>query len=278
MIKTIKMQDKTISILGGGWLGAPLAEALEKKGYNIKISTASEENHKRLLEMGKSVYQVNVKSEQIIGTAVQAFLEADILIINITPNREELDKEQFASLLPLIETSTIQKVLFVSSTSVYPNVNRMVSEDEDIEIKTHHLYRSEQFLSSNKHFETTVVRMAGLIGGRRHPGRFFQRTGLIKNANAPVNLIHRVDCIKIIEQIIEQEVWGMTFNACSDTHPLKKDFYPIAARSIGLDAPKVVLETESAFKIVDNQKVKRVLQLDLTYPKIVELLEKDNWI
>lgn len=268
------MQDKTISILGGGWLGAPLAESLEKKGYQLKISTASEENHKRLIELGKKAFQVNVRSEQVEGTDVQAFLEADVLIINITPNRGELDKEQFASLLPLIEASTIQNVLFISSTSVYPNVNRSVLEDEGIEKKDHHLYCSEQFLSDNAHFETTVVRMAGLIGGKRHPGRFFGRTGLIKNANAPVNLIHRVDCIKIIAQIIEQEVWGMTFNACSDTHPLKKDFYPIAARSIGLDAPKVELDAESTFKIIDNQKVKRRLQLNLTYPNVFRFIRK----
>jgi len=167
------MQDKIISILGGGWLGGLLAEALERSGYTIKISTASEENHQRLIEAGKNAFQVNVRSESISGNAVQTFLAADILIINITPNREELDQEQFASLLPLIEASTIQKVLFVSSTSVYPNVNRRVSEAEGIEIKTHHLYRSERFLSDNASFETTVVRMAGLIGGERHPGHFF---------------------------------------------------------------------------------------------------------
>lgn len=272
------MQDKTISILGGGWLGTPLAEALEKEGYTVKISTASEENYKRLLEAGKNAFQVNIRSEKVSGEAVQTFLEADILIINITPNRAELDQEQFASLLPLIEASSIQKVLFVSSTSVYPNVNRSVSEEEGIEIKTHHLYRNEQFLSGNAHFETTVVRMAGLIGGERHPGRFFRKTGLIKNGNAPVNLIHRVDCIKIMLQIIEQNVWGKTFNACSDTHPLKKDFYPIAAKSIGLDAPTVGLGTDSDFKIVNNQKVKKELQLELKYPDLLELVKSDNWI
>lgn len=272
------MQNRTISILGGGWLGAPLAESLEKKGYKIKVSTASEETLANLRERGQDAYQVKIRSEKVEGRAVQDFLEADILIINITPNRDELNEEQFASLLPLIEASPIQKVLFISSTSVYPNVNRMVMEDEGIELKTHHLYTSEQFLSHNTHFKTTVVRMAGLIGGKRHPGRFFRRTGLIKNGNAPINLIHRVDCIKIIEQIIEQDVWGITFNGCSDTHPLKKDFYPIAAKAIGLEAPKVDLNTDSAFKIVDNQKVKRILHLELTYPDIAELLEKGNWI
>lgn len=272
------MQDKTISILGGGWLGSPLAEALENKGFIIKVSTASKANYERLIEEGKNAFQVKIQSARVTGNAVQSFLEADILIMNITPNRDELEQEQFASLLPLIEASSIQNVLFVSSTSVYPNVNRRVLEEEGIEIKDHHLYRSEQFLSHNTHFETTVVRMAGLIGGKRHPGRFFQRTGRIKNANAPVNLIHRADCIQIILQIIEQDAWGTVFNACSDTHPLKKDFYPVAAKSIGLEAAKIEIGTDSDFKIVDNQKIKRQLQVKLNYPNLLELLETGNWV
>lgn len=272
------MQNKIISILGGGWLGKPLAETLEKSGYSIKIATASEENHQRLTAAGKNAFQVNVRSESVSGSAVESFLEAAILILNITPNRDELEQEQFASLLPLIEASTIRKVLFVSATSVYPNVNRRVFEEEGIELKTHHLYRSERFLSENTSFETTVLRLAGLIGGERHPGRFFRKSGWIKNGNAPVNLIHRVDCIKIIQQIIEQNVWGETFNACSDTHPLKNDFYPLAAKSIGLDPPKVDLTGESKFKIVDNQKIKKQLQLQLDYPDVLDLLKKGNWI
>ena len=272
------MQHKTISILGGGWLGGPLAEALAESGYTIKVSTASEENCKRLTQIGQNAFQVNIQSGSVEGGAVATFLEADILIINITPNRAELDQEQFASLLPLIEASTIQKVLFVSSTSVYPNVNRRVSEEEGIEVKSHHLYRNEQFLSNNTHFETTVVRMAGLVGGERHPGRFFRRTGIIKQANAPINLIHRVDCIKIIKQIIEQNVWGETFNACSDTHPLKKDFYPVAAKMFGLEVPQLDLGTDISFKIIDNQKVKRALQLQLEYPDLLELLKEGNWV
>lgn len=272
------MQDKTISILGGGWLGAPLAESLKDKGYTIKISTASEENYNRLIEAGKDAFQISVRSTKVEGAAVDRFLESDILIINITPNRDELDQEQFASLLPMIEASPIQKVLFVSSTSVYPNLNRRVSEEEGVEIKSHHLYCSEQFLSRSPYFETSVVRMAGLIGGKRHPGRFFQRTGRIKGADAPVNLIHRVDCIHIITQIIKQDAWGTVFNACSDTHPLKKIFYPIAAKSIGLEAAKIELGTDNNFKIVDNQKVKKQLQLELKYPNLLELLEKGCWV
>lgn len=271
------MQNKTISILGGGWLGTPLSSAIEKKGGQVKISTASDENYKRLKEMGKAVFQIKVQSQEIIGTEIALFLDSDILIINITPNRDELEQEQFASLLPLIEASRIQQVLFVSSTSVYRDINGPVMEDDKAEKEEHHLYRSEQFLSNSAHFKTTVVRMAGLVGGERHPGRFFRKTGLIRNANAPINLIHREDCIQILLQIIEQNVWGEVFNACADTHPLKKDFYPVAAQSIGLDPPTALLNDVPMFKLVENQKVKKELGLQLKYPDLLELLKEGNW-
>ena len=38
------MQKETITILGCGWLGLPLAKALVKAGYQVKGSTTREEN------------------------------------------------------------------------------------------------------------------------------------------------------------------------------------------------------------------------------------------
>lgn len=271
------MSNKTISILGGGWLGLPLYDAIEKKAHQVKISTASDENYNYLKEKGKAVYQIKVRSKEVEGSAIEQFLDADILIINITPNRDELELEQFESLLPRIEASSIQNVLFVSSTSVYHDVNGPALEDDGVEKQAHHLYRSEQFLRNSTHFKTTIVRMAGLIGGERHPGRFFRKTGVIRNADAPINLIHREDCIQILLQIIEQNVWGAIFNACSDTHPLKKDFYPVAAQSIGLDPPIAQLNDVSTFKVVQNQKVKKALGLTLKYPDLLEVLKEGNW-
>lgn len=272
----IPNQHKKISILGSGWLGKPLSDELEQLGYVVNCSTASDENYQRLKKLGKNIFQIKVRSGKVEGM-VEKFLEADILIVNITPNRDELDQEQFASLRPLIEQSDIQKVLLISSTSVYPNINRRVSEDEKSENKTHHLYRSEQFLKESQYFETTVVRMAGLIGGERHPGRFFAQKGHIKNASTPINLIHRIDCIKIITELIKQGVWGDVFNACSDEHPLKKDFYPLAAKSIGLSPPTVEAE-KGDFKIIDNQKLKERLNITLEYPDVMLLLKDGAWI
>lgn len=272
------MEGNNVCILGGGWLGKPLATFLEEEGYLVALSTASKEKYDQLKTRGKKVYQIKVESHQVEGDVAAFLAGAQTLIINITPNRGALEKEQLLSLVPFIEASSIEQVLYVSSTSVYPNLNRVVFEDEGVEKKTHHLYKSEQFLRTNAHFKTTIVRMAGLVGGERHPGRFFRKSGLIKNAQAPVNLIHRKDCLQIIAQILQQNAWGEIFNGCSDHHPSKEHFYPIAAQSIGMDIPICQRAEEPFFKIISNKKVKEQLGITFQCPDLLALIQNDEWV
>lgn len=265
---------KRVSILGGGWLGAALSSYLEQKGYATQLSTASAERYELLKQDHARVVQLQVQSKQVTGDW-DAFSQADVLIINIPPNRSQPNREQLASLLPLIAAAPIQQVLFISSTSVYPNLNRVVTEEEGVEQKEHILYKSEQALQQAQGFETTVLRFAGLIGGDRHPGRFFQRSGIIKQSQAPVNLIHRVDCLQCIHQILAQEYWGHVVNACADSHPLKIEFYPKAAQTLGL-SPAVAAPTEPlAYKIISNQKIKQDLGITFQEPDLMALL--DHW-
>ncbi|MFK7799485.1 MAG: SDR family NAD(P)-dependent oxidoreductase [Aureispira sp.] len=268
------MTPKRVSILGAGWLGAALSSYLEEKGYITQLSTASIERYEQLKQRHARVVQLQVQSEKVTGDWA-TFSQADVLIINITPDRSQPNSEQLASLLPLIAAAPIQHVLYISSTSVYPNLNRVVTEDEGLEQKEHILYKSEQVLQQAQGFETTILRLAGLIGGDRHPGRFFQRSGIIKQSQAPVNLIHRVDCLQCIHQILAQEYWGKVVNACADSHPLKIEFYPKAAQLLGLQ-PAVARSTAPlAYKIISNQKIKQDLGITFQEPNLMTLL--DHW-
>ena len=56
-----------------------------------------------------------------------------------------------------------------------------------------------------KKFNTTVIRFGGLIGYDRMPGKFLTGKKDLPNGDAPVNLIHRDDCVQIIYQIIKNE-------------------------------------------------------------------------
>ena len=68
------------------------------------------------------------------------------------------------------------------------------------------LINFEKMLNECNEFMTTVIRFAGLFGYDRNPGRFLAGRKEVRNGEAPVNLIHRDDCINIIELVIEKNI------------------------------------------------------------------------
>ncbi len=160
-------------------------------------------------------------------------------------------------------------MLFVSSSSVYQNLNREVTEDEGAENPDSPLYQIESLFRQEKYFDTTIVRFSGLVGPNRHPGRFFRNGKQIKQADAPINLIHFDDCIGIINAIVQQSAWNAVFNGCSDTHPLKRDFYPHVATLVNQDSPTFADADMLSYKIVSNAKVKHELGYHFKYPDLM---------
>jgi len=242
---------KTISILGSGWLGLPLAEHFIEQGYPVKASTRSSERRQAIEASGAKSFIVDI-DQPLADTG--NFFDADILLVNITSK----NIEGFHRLINEIEKSLIRKVIYVSSTSVYQNTNSIVTEGGKAENEANPFYQIENLFRSNKSFQTTVIRFAGLIGYNRHPGRFFGERK-IPNPDAPVNLIHRDDCIAIINGIVKQGIWAEVLNACADTHPSKREFYSYARQSLGLALPEFEKPGEAEYKIINNEKVKQAL-------------------
>lgn len=255
-----------ISILGSGWLGLPLANELIKLGHSIHLSTRSADKLKVLADIASSTaYLIDIDK---LSNDIQDFLASEILIINITSK----NKEGFAKLIKQIETSTIKKVLFISSSSVYGAVNGLASEDDGMESADSLLYQIEQMFTSNTHFKTTILRLSGLIGYSRHPGNFFKNGKVVQQPDAPVNLIHRDDCIGIITSIIKQAAWGTVFNGCASTHPTKRDFYSYARSLLSLPNPEYSSESGiCAYKIVCNEKLIKQLGYQFIYPDVMTI-------
>ena len=241
-----------------------MAEYFVGLGYRVKASTKSIGRLQELAAKGTEPFIVDIES---LDNDIATFLQADILIINITSKK----LDSFARLITKIEESGIEKVLFVSSTSVYANLNKVLCENDGAELSVSPLYRIEQLFRYNVHFLTTVVRFSGLIAYSRHPGRFFRQGKVVTQADAPVNLIHRDDCIAIISEIIRQDAWGEVFNGCADTHPDKREFYSHARKLLKLPAPEFSTETKKAFKIISNAKVKQVLNYQFLYPDVMDI-------
>ena len=256
--------SQQISILGSGWLGLPLTEYLSENEYQAKTSTRSHLRATQVCEQGIDVCVFDIEN---IAESDLSFLDADILIINITSK----NIGAFEDLISEIEKSSIQNILFVSSTSVYPNLNKVIAEDDGYELDDSELFQIENVFRKNKNFKTTILRLSGLIGYSRHPGKWFS-TRPIPQPDAPVNLIHRDDCIGLIESIIKQQAWGEIYNGCADTHPIKRKYYLYARSLLNHSAPKSKQDEILKYKIISNKKSKTVLNYKYKYANLMNIV------
>jgi nucleoside-diphosphate-sugar epimerase len=270
-----------ISILGCGWLGLPLAESLVQKQYNVKGSTTSFEKLAVLENKKIEGYQITISDNKIEANQMASFLDSEVLVINFPPKRRAdillFYTQQFQLLIPEINKSNIKHVLFVSSTSVYPDTNGIVSETEKgtpDKDSGKALLVVEQLLMKQKKFSTTVVRFAGLIGYDRMPGRFLAGKKDVANGEAPINVIHQDDCVAVLETIIQKEIWGETFNACSDEHPKRSTYYTLAAEKIGLEKPTFIPSENLSYKIINSDKLKTKLEYQFKHPSPLDLLNE----
>ncbi|MBE9575654.1 SDR family oxidoreductase [Flavobacterium proteolyticum] len=264
-----------ISILGCGWLGLPLAKSLLSKGYKVKGSTTSESKLEVLKNAGISPFQIQLEAHQIIGNIEDFLKETDVLVIDIplglrretSTSNEMTFVNKIKTLIPFIEKSGIQKVIFVSSTSVYGDSFPIVEITEETKPNPDtesgkQLVISETLLQSNPNFKTTVIRFGGLLGDDRHPIKFLAGRTNVENPDAPVNMIQREDCIGIIEKILKQvqhDNWGETFNAVAPQHPTRKSYYHKKAEILNLPLPTFAEDSESKGKIISSEKVETIL-------------------
>ena len=257
---------RSISVLGCGWLGFPLAKHLVSNGFIVKGSVRNKEKSALLDNESVTPFLLDIDGE-VTGQSWEQFLDSDILIIAI-PSKNQIG---FTSLISILESSSIKHVIFVSSTSVYADNNAVVTEDVAAS-ESSVLFQIESLFSQSSAFTTTVIRFSGLVGYQRNPGRFFQKSGRsISNPDAPVNMIHQDDCVELITQIIKQEKWDEVFNACADSHPSKREFYTQATQRIGVNTPEFIESETQTFKIISNEKIKKSLDYEFIYPDVMQI-------
>ena len=105
-----------------------------------------------------------------------------------------------------------------------------------------------------------IVRFGGLFGGSRQPVRYLAGRTDLSNGDAPVNLIHRSDCIGILTEIIKQQAFGHIFNAVLPSHPSKREYYVKVASQLDMVPPQYSAgNSEEMFKQVDSVNISEVL-------------------
>ncbi|MCW3788661.1 NAD(P)-binding domain-containing protein [Plebeiibacterium sediminum] len=253
-----------ISMLGCGWLGLPLAIDLINKGYEVYGSTTSASKINDLTENGIKPFLIDIGN---INTDLRDFLTSEVLIIAITSK----NIDDIRNLITHIEASEVKKVLFISSTSVYPFTNGIVTEETNT-LDTP-LAQIERLFITNSSFKSTILRFGGLFGYNRKPGNFIRTHKQVDNPEGYINFIHRDDCIQIIEQIIIKNVWNEILNACADEHPKRREFYLQEIQKVGISAVVFNENSKNEYKIINSQKMKILLNYEFIHGKLMDISE-----
>ncbi|WP_422082363.1 SDR family oxidoreductase [Ulvibacterium sp.] len=254
--------SKSIAIMGCGWLGLPLAKSFVDEGHTVHGSTTSEEKLPVLEKEGIRPFLISLSEEGPKGPVLHFLRDVDSIIINVPPklrggNRENYI-EKIRGLYNAIKASSVRQIVFVSSTSVYGDIDGEVTEDtvpKPVTESGRQLLVTEDIFRNDSELQTTIVRFGGLIGPNRHPVTMLSgRIGLV-NGTAPINLIHLDDCINILKTIIGQGWWNEVFNAVYPDHPPKAEYYAAEAEQRGIPAPDYSKDSVQKGKKVQSSKL-----------------------
>lgn len=254
---------KNVSIIGLGWIGEPLGVLLQEKGFQVLGSTTSAEKQSKLNQKGLKAIQFSLNPHPE-GVGFNKLFQSEILVINIPPRTRSgnglFHVEQLKYLRALIDQSAIQKVIFVSSTGIYPEIDSPQEYREDFPITLENtgneiLLKAEQMMQAERKFDLTVVRFGGLMGKERIPGKYFSGKENVAGQTR-VNFIHQNDAVKIIAWIIEKGLWNQTFNGVAPSHPLRREIYEKNASELGLTPPATYQnEPEGKDRLISPEKI-----------------------
>lgn len=247
-----------ISILGCGWLGLPLGEALVADGHDVRGSTTRPDKLEAIEEAGIAPHLIRVSPEP--QGQLEDFFDAELLIVTLPPKDGDTYLQKLTALVNAARLGSVQWFMFTSSTSVYDEPDGVVEENDPNPPASERgkMLRQAEALFLRSPVDATVLRLGGLIAEDRHPARFLAGKTDVSGPDAPVNLVHRDDVIGVVRAIIEHDVRNGIFNVVADEHPTKRELYQSKAEELGLEPPTFG-EDAVPYKIVSNEKVKTAL-------------------
>ena len=262
-----------IGVIGCGWLGLPLAASLVEDGYIVRGTTTSGDKLDVLRSRGIDPYKVTLQGTQV--DLPLGLTDVRIWVINIPPGRRRDGvalhyPAEILGFMTSLDKAHTDHLIYVSSTGVYDDLGQTVDESgATVDLRdggsgAAAVLKAEDIVRSMG-IPYTILRMSGLVGGERQPGKWFAGRSGVPGGDTPVNMVHRSDCIRAIHRVIEEPSKNAVFNICADQHPKKAHFYDAQTRKIGLEPP-VFLPGTVPYKIVSNDRFKSTYDFVYRYP------------
>ena len=270
---------KSVGIIGCGWLGYALAKKLLNDKYRVIVTTQNEEKKQKLLKDGIDAELLSLPVNETEVMLLSVF-NHKALIISITPQIRQGRNdypEKVAQIIKMAELGKVEKVILLSSTAVYNGLTGLVDEQSILDMSANKvdIITAAEKAAINFSGTTVILRLAGLVGPERHPGRFLEGKKVLAEPEAFINLIHQDDAVGVLMELIDEENINGTYNAVSATQTSKKDYYTAAASALSLPLPEFSLEASMSFgKRINDAKLRDTLNYQFTHDDLIDWLDK----
>lgn len=265
---------KKVAIVGLGWLGMPLALSLIGRGFDVVGSKTTADGVEAARMSGIDCYQLELAPNVVCQVDhLEQLLDADTLVITLPARRTLEGSQHYAKAVRMLVDNAmafgVPHIIFISSTSVYGETTGKVDENSVLKPVTPSgqvLAELELWLHNLPTMSVDILRLAGLVGERRHPGRFLAGKVDVKGGDVGVNLVHQDDVIAAIQLLLTLPKGGHVYNICAPYHPKKREFYPAVAKQLGLSPPQFVDGEDEEGRVVDGSLICKELGFEYQYP------------
>ena len=243
-VQTQNLLNKSLAIIGAGWVGKPLVTRLSAQHWSVIATTQNADNFGEIKSAGAepALFQLPIADTAKVCAYRQKIFEQKNLVIAIPPQIKKglIDyPEKIAQIVALAEQGAVERIILLSTTAVYNGCEGEVTESSELNLagdKVEIIASAEQALGQFSK-QSAVLRLAGLVGPGRHPGRFINSARVLANPIMPVNLIHLDDVLGLIQTLLTARSISGVYNGVSNTHVSKEAFYQASAEAIGKPAP-----------------------------------------
>lgn len=250
------MSTNRVCLLGGGFIGRPLAIAFQNSGYDVTVVLKS---HLRINDFSKLGIKTRIL-EVGKSSPTSDLGEFDILVIaypigRLTSRQELLDQIKWIGVV--FPSDCIHRVYLTSSISVYPDGLGCVDELCTVRPEGYGAaqLRYEEALSQIYGANLTIFRLAGLVGSdERLPGSFLAGKQDLPNALSPVNMVHQKDVVRFIMAAVIQCIQNEVINICYPSHPTRVAYYTSAAIALGHVPPTFSSEQINNPRVISSDK------------------------
>lgn len=266
---------KRVAIIGLGWLGMPLAMSLTAAGWRVTGSKTTQDGVDAARMSGIDGYLLELTPElNCEAEDLEALLDVDALVITLPASRTATGGGNYLSAVQQLVDSAlayhIPRMIFTSSTSVYGDHSGNTCESTPlapVSVAGRTLEELECWLHNLPGTSVDILRLSGLVGPKRHPGRFLAGKIDLANGFQGVNLVHLDDVIAAITLLLQTPEGGHIYNLSAPQHPARNQFYPQVANQLGLTPPTFLADdSQNQGKLIDGSKICRELGFAYRYP------------